>query len=534
MSKRKRTGKENIATKKQTARDKAAGKLADFYRKHQKKVNLAILALLFLSCFFVRLNCIVHKAELHSDEVFSMMLSTCNPYYNQAIPDGTYTGAELKELIAASGEPGFSGAMDDIGQLWVNNADAPHASLYYMALRVALIGYDSFDVHDFVMRGGILNLLFFSLSFFLMYKLLRQIFGKRDFLVYVGLTIAFCNLLSLRNTMLLREYQMAETAVIALTWIAVRFVQRLRSGETVSWKRYLPAFAAVIGCLLSLGYFHAFYVIALGLCVAVACVRYHYRKGVLLVLLSGVASLAVALALYSGFFNFILHPSVHQTMAFRNFPLALSVVFLRDLPHYLFVSYGYWVVVAALLTAVFSKGFRKSLRSNPYFLWLPVVVLVCMPLIIYASVLKHPRYFYSLLPILSLIVPQAVSMMSTLWRRYFALLIVLFFPVMTVQIRMKENYGWTALSKEMARPLTIYRLNPNEIVQLVPSLSDKTSYTVLNGRELTAVLEKGRQSQVVSKLGKWQTDDFAYVGRLIWNKNIYLFDIKYVSPEDKK
>ena len=143
--------------------DKTATRIVAFYRRHFKTANAAILLFIFAACFFVRLNCIVHKTELHSDEVFSMMLSTCNPYYNHALPDGDYSGEELKRLAVLSGEDGLRGAVADIAQLWRNNGDAPHASLYYMVLRMALIGYDSFDVHEYAMRGGILNLLFFTL-----------------------------------------------------------------------------------------------------------------------------------------------------------------------------------------------------------------------------------------------------------------------------------------------------------------------------------------------------------------------------------
>ena len=513
-----------------TGWDRQSKRVKDFLGTHERMVNIVVVAMLFLSCLTVRINSLAHKEELHSDEVFSLMLSTCNPYYNHAIADGTYSGQEVKDRIVPVEEGDVGETMRDLGQLWLNNGDAPHASLYYMALRLALTGYGSYDVKEFVVRGGALNLLLFCLSFLLMYRLLRQIFGRRHLLVYVGLTITFCNLLSVRNTMLLREYQMAETVVVMFTSIAVSVVLKLRSGEALCVRRYLPAFAVSIGCLLSLGYFHVFYIVALGVGVAASGLRYRQSRTIVLVLVSGLLGVGFAWLLYAGFFNFIIHPTVHQTMAFRNFPLAISTVFLRDLPHFLFVRYGYWVLAAVFVCTLFSKGFRRSAVRNPYFLWLPVIVLVCMPLMIYASVLKHPRYFYSLLPILSLLVPQAISMMSDLWRRYFALLIILFFPVLTVQIRLKENYGWAKLTAELNQPSTFYKLNPNEFAQLVPSLSDTISYRILNNKELKESMSDGEQLKVVSKLNQWSADEFVYVGRRIWNKNIYLFDIKNVAP----
>ena len=177
--------------KKTTFYDRWWEKAVAFYNANQLRCDLFFVVLMFAVLLLVRVNDIRIKNQLHSDEVFSLMLSTCNEYYHNNIPDGSYSGKELKTMITLDDKGGFSGAVEDIGHLWVNNGDAPHASLYYMVLRLALIGFDEFDVQEFSWRGGILNLIFFSLSFFLMYKLLRRIFGRRSLLVFVGLAVAF-------------------------------------------------------------------------------------------------------------------------------------------------------------------------------------------------------------------------------------------------------------------------------------------------------------------------------------------------------
>ena len=196
-------GKEKMVKK--NAYDRIWEKASGLYLSHRKLMDILFVALLFVILLFVRVNNINVKNQLHSDEVFSLMLSTCNNYYNQSIPDGDYTGADLKRMITADNEGGIDGAFSDIAQLWHNNGDAPHASLYYMVLRFALIGFDSFDVHSLSWRGGALNLVFFAISFLLMYKLLRRLFGDNILLVLAGLAIAFGNWMSIRNTMLIRE-----------------------------------------------------------------------------------------------------------------------------------------------------------------------------------------------------------------------------------------------------------------------------------------------------------------------------------------
>lgn len=500
-----------------------------FYSRHSTVINWAVVGLLFVLAFYVRVNAIAGKTELHSDEVFSMALCTCDPNYNVSVPDGTYTGAQLKAMIAQSGDTGVAGMLADLKQLWLNNGDAPHASLYYMALRVALTGYDAYDLDSYVMRGGILNLLFFVLSFVFMYKLLRRIFGNRHLLVFVGLALAYFNLLSVRNTMLIREYQMAEAAVVMLTYAAVGFVQRLRAGEEIRRVRSVVVMGVLIGCVFSLGYFNSFYVIGLCLVLALACLRHKRPKAIVLILLAGIVALAFAFIIYPGFFNFILHPSVHKSMAFRKFSMALTVTFARDIRRLLFISYGFWIVLAALVVALFSKGGLKKMANGGYFVWLPIIVVACMPLIQYASVLKHPRYYYALMPVLMLLVPQSLAAMPQLWRRYFGILILLFFPVLTPQIHFRDKYGWGAVRKELAKPMVFYQLNPNELIQLVPNLADDKQYMVVADRKLTDVVKPGEERLVVSRMGKIDSDKFVFVGKAIWNNNIYLFNVKYVE-----
>ena len=89
--------------------------VTEMYGRNAKWVNWAIVGLLFVLAFYVRVNAIAGKTELHSDEVFSMALCTCDPNYNVAVADGTYTGAQLKDMIAHSGDTGFKGTCANFG-----------------------------------------------------------------------------------------------------------------------------------------------------------------------------------------------------------------------------------------------------------------------------------------------------------------------------------------------------------------------------------------------------------------------------------
>lgn len=504
------------------------------YLRHSRVVNVVVVGVLFSVALFIRINALCGKTELHSDEVFSMAIATCDPNYNTPLPDGDYTGEQLKNTLVQSDGLGVKGLIHDLGQLWVNNGDAPHASLYYMMLRIALTGYDSYNLPEYVLRGGILNLLFFSLSFWLMYKLLRRIFGRRHLLVFVGLSLAFFNLLSVRNTILLREYQMAETAVILLTYMVVGFVQRLRSGEGIDARRTVLLLAGAVAMVISLGYFNFFYVLLLGGALMLACAKYRRPKMMLIIPIAGFLAIGVAYVIYPGFFNFLMFKTVHQSQAFHKFSASMLLVFQRDLRHMLFMSYGFWIVIATFVVAIFSHGGVKSLTKSRYFVWLSFIAFLCMPVILYASILKQPRYYYCLIPVLMLIVPQALSVMSSVWRRYFSVLIVLFFSLLTPQMHFHYKYGWENVRKELDHSAVFYRLNANELIQLVPNLSDSVTYKHVYKSDLQSVIAKGDSVDVVTKLGKIDSDRFSFVGKPLWGGKIYMFNVHCVENEAVK
>ena len=85
------------------------------------------------------------------------------------------------------------------------------------------------------------------------------------------------------------------------------------------------------------------------------------------------------------------------------------------------------------------------------------------------------------------------------------------------------------MRKELARPVIFYQLNPNELIQLVPNLDDNVEYAVMGKTPMTSEISQGEERLVVAKMGKIDSDKFVFVGKAIWNSNIYLFNVKYVE-----
>lgn len=515
----------------QTFKPTKLDELKKLYHQHAKMYSILAVVLLFVILFVVRVNGIRLKSQFHSDEIFSVMLSTCNDYYHDPLPNGEYTGEELKNLIVKDDKGGLSGAFADVAQLWVNNGDTPHASLYYMTLRFALIGFDTFDVQELAWRGGILNLIFFGLSFFFMYKLLRRIFGDKLILILCGLALAFGNFMSLANTLLIREYQMAETGIIILTLIAVNLIIAFREEHKVCKLKYVLGLGAIIAYVVSTGYFNAVYVSLLGIALIVSAIRYNQKKWIPLFFVSALIAVTIAYVLYPGFFNFLIHESVHKARAFTSVKNLGNYMFGRDIIMNFFTIYGFVLFIVVLIGVLVSKERKKIIKSDK-FLWLPIIVLVSMVIILYASVLKMPRYYYPLLPILALIVPQLISALPKSWSGYFDILVASYFAVIVCIFPIRVNYHWVQMARELNHKIQICKLNPNEVVQLIPCMNDTVGYAINNNDYID--INRNETTYIISKEKlDFNNDTIQTTKKLILGKHIYLYEFKFIQNEIK-
>ena len=78
-----------------------------FYVARRKLFNVVIYLAIFACALSLRVTSITSKHELHSDEVYSLAISTCDPNYNIPLPDGEYSGDDLKNRLVASGNTGM-------------------------------------------------------------------------------------------------------------------------------------------------------------------------------------------------------------------------------------------------------------------------------------------------------------------------------------------------------------------------------------------------------------------------------------------
>ena len=464
----------------------------------KRLLEISFVLLLFLILFYVRIYSSEKKEELHTDEIYSVMLANNIKYYWSNFEDGEYSGEDLKHSIinncveeqsSLSGNFVNKDLQDDLAHLWKNNGDTPHASLYYMLLRVSFYLSDLFnlspkdiDVGYISCVGFILNILLFCVSFVLMLLLLKVLFKDKIILILVGLAVCFATPLSIENTLLIREYQLAETFLIFLTLVSVTYINKLYSKQNISLSFYGVMFSISVAGALSTGYLNAIYVLLIGVVLIYASIKTDNKKLSFLIVGSAFFGLLIAWAMYLGFFNFILYKTVHTSRAFESPVKVLEYVFVRDISNGSFKIYGLSLLIFAI-AFILVMGRGKELFKIQAYLWLPILAIISIYLVQYTAVLKMSRYSFPLMPIVALVFPLVLCKLPKIPSQILGVALSLFYIFSGFANPVTKTYGWGYVQKQLEHGVTIYGLNSTEIVQVIPCLNDTAIYRLVSCKE---------------------------------------------------
>lgn len=442
--------------------------MKDLLRRHLPAIALAACLVLLVG---IRLAAIYGRTQLHSDEVFSVMLSRHNRAYVQALPEGSYTGAQLKEVLTREHSLG-----EDLASLHSNNYDIPHASMYYMALRVALEPLDDgWDAQAVARAGGWLNIIFMVVAFLAMWRIGILVFGReRWWLTLAIITAAMATRTAVFDTMFVREYQMAQMWLTLLALCAVKICIRLKD-KPIGFKLYAALTITICGAL-STGYLNAIYVAFVGLGLPVAAARRRRYSDIGRMALCAVTAVAMCWVIYTGFFNFLLHPTVHTRGSFANGGASLQRVTLwlgSDT-----LTWTGTIACAAVLGILAWKKRLGQLKHYAVVLWLALGAIVAIFLTDYASVLHQARYAFPLLPLAMLLPGALIAALDDSTSRSAATVWVTYYIALALLWPVRTNYGWLQMAPLVEKGAVFYRLNPNELPQAIPVLRDDAAYIV--------------------------------------------------------
>lgn len=452
-------------------------------------VKWALLAVILC----IRVVDILSRDEMHPDEVYSVMIARCNPAFHKGIEPGSYSGERLIGELVAS-HP----LARDIHELYADNHDVPHASLYYMLLRVALEGQDIWDPETIALRGGVLNLVFLVAAYLLLWRLVAMLTRGGPWLVAACCAVALLAPGAGECVVLLREYQLAMLGVV---WYSYALFRLFSSADALTRRRLVArcfGLSLAVALCLSSGYLNCFWLVLMpvGCLVSLLAARRDERhaSGIAMsaawpftmrVTLSSLCGLGVAWAMYAGYFNFLTRGSVHKSHAFADFGASLVTALTRDV-----VGEGLTMPMAvslavAVLVCICRRRKVYSCASDPYaarFLVLTAVsVLVCVVAVQYASLLRQARYSYPYLPMSCVLLPLCVGWVGSRARRVVCMCVTAGFVVSASVTSPRTDYGWRQQASSLSGGAVFHGLNANELPLLYPVLSPSSTYVVEDG-----------------------------------------------------
>ena len=187
--------------------------------------------ILFLAILIVSLGVRFYwesqKSAFHVDEVMSFVLCDYGDLGWTTTFSGEYTGAEAKQAMLFP-HPGLDDAIQDIRHNWQDNRDHYHTNFYYTILRLWLVGFQSYHIHDIIVHCLWINYIFYVAYFILLYFFLRLFFRERPKILFLGLLLIGLSASDIANTIFIREYMLQELGAQFLAYIVVKSVIEIK------------------------------------------------------------------------------------------------------------------------------------------------------------------------------------------------------------------------------------------------------------------------------------------------------------------
>jgi hypothetical protein len=261
----------------------------------------------------VRIYWLSQKEALHVDEGLSLVASCYKDYmiskdyeYNHE-----YTGEQIKKITLCE-EGGLKNVWEDVRLLRIENRDPPHTNFYYSLLRIALGELKTGNINEFIFRGGFLNLLLFTVSFFVFFLLMRNLFSKNKIIPYIAVFCTFLSTATISNTLFLRYYQLQEMLFILFIYTLYRFMNTQNKIITLDKKLYVSPFPVGVMILVTAltllsGYYAVFLLFFWGLYIGYQCISQKNIKELGMYILILLCAILLVMFLYlpykRGFFS---------------------------------------------------------------------------------------------------------------------------------------------------------------------------------------------------------------------------------------
>jgi len=400
-----------------------------------RKWTVIVLSVLYLFIAGIRIYWISQKTTLHMDEVASVRL-TCYNEWDYENNRG-YTGKEAKEIgMSCRNNP-----LSDIYHLWQDNRDSTHTNLYYSLFRIPLIGLDSVDIKKIVIRGGILNLLFFTISFIVFFLLTRLLFPKAPLLQLTATACTFLSTATISTTLFLRPYQLQQTSFIVFCYYFFKtfdLEKHIIHNDTayINVKLLILSSLTTAFAILT-GYFALFFVGLFGLYAIYHKIKTTHRIDILFYAASLCVSVLFAQTFYlkylNAYFSNSISDDIHFQISLENIKNSLLIDKIFALNY--FFTYPVIAICALCLLFVIIQH-RKNFFTQKDALYIFAASVIYAITIMNLAPWKDLRYIAPIFPFFMML-PAAI--IYSIRERKISIIVMLLLFIFFSQSALKEN-----------------------------------------------------------------------------------------------
>ncbi len=210
-----------------------------------KNFNIPVI-IIFIIALTLRICYINTKTSMYIDSPVSFVCATPNnlsPEGSKVKKDWShvnfstginYKVSEVKKTLFFA-DPSIKSIFNDIFTLYFHSMDYAHTNMYYSILRVWITGLDGKDYKTMINRGCFLNVIFFCLSFFFLYRLLNLIKNDKKF-IELGLFFGFLSTASISITLLIRSYALMQLFFVIACYIFTYIYISLIKNKPKKWQ----------------------------------------------------------------------------------------------------------------------------------------------------------------------------------------------------------------------------------------------------------------------------------------------------------
>ena len=460
----------------------------------KKSHQLIVLLIIYLLALGIRIYWLSHKNNVSSvDEIYSVTLAHTNGYMwmNHYEFNKEYSGKELKEISLCS-DDSLIDALKDIFRLWRNNHDDHHTNLYFTFFRLSLTGLKTGNLNQIFFRGGILNLLFFTVSFVFFFLLVKLLFPDSKLLQFTATFCTFLSTATISNTLFMRPYQIQETMFIIFCYVFFKTID-LKKWVIDNNKLYinvkLVSFLSVITAFTLLSSYYAIIFIGLfGLYVIIINYRkcnYREINSYFIILCLGVL---FAQAFYSQYFVGYISGRSQETartlLGDISANILSSVKVAIILLHMHFFTYPVIIICGICLIYLLFHIFQKQrLHIKKEALIVFIVSLFYFVLVMLFAPYKILRY---VMPVFPFFVFLPAMMINSIKKRIVSTIVMLLlcaaFLVNSLNPKNIDNLNQNDpldvyyFSRDADVPVYVLNSHPGKYAYLVPFFNDEQKY----------------------------------------------------------